>query len=220
MGNPKRIRKKYKSPKRPWNRGRILSERDLLEKYGLTSKKELRVMNAIIAKKRDAVKQLLAAEQEVAEKGKKAIIDSLNRIGIVSQDANMSDVLGLNVTDILERRLQTLVCRQGLARTAKQARQFVLHGFISVNAKRVNVPGYIVKKEEENTIDYYMGIKPKVMDVEMKKPDLHQKKEETEKEEKIGSTQKEPETKKEEEVIEDVVETEEKEEDEVPKELK
>lgn len=181
MGNPKRIRKKYDSPKRPWNKSRILSEKDLLEKYGLASKKELRVMNALVSKKRDAIKRLLAEQQDVAEKGKASIINSLNRIGLVSQDATISDVLGLSVVDMLERRLQTIVFRQGLAKTMKQARQFILHGFIAVNGRRVSVPGYLLKKEEENTIGYFEGIKPKVLEVEMKKPELHAKKETVEK---------------------------------------
>jgi small subunit ribosomal protein S4 len=176
MGNPKRIRKKYGSLKRPWNKTRILSEKDLLEKYGLASKKELRVMDAIIKKKKDAIKRLLAAQPEVATKGKASIINSLNRIGLVSQDASISDVLGLSVVDILERRLETIVLRQGLATTFKQARQFILHGFIALNGRRVRVPGYLVKREEENTINYFEGKKPKVLEIEMKKqPDAQKK---------------------------------------------
>jgi len=177
MGNPKRIRKKYDAPKRPWNKSRILSEKALLEQFGLASKKELRVMDAIIKRKRDAVKRLLAEQQDVAEKGKLSIISSLNRMGLVSTDATLSDVLGLNVTDILERRLQTMVFRLGLAKTVKQARQFILHGFIAVNGRRVRVPSYIIKKEEENTISYFDNKKPKVLEVVLKKPELQKKEE-------------------------------------------
>jgi len=182
MGNPKRIRKKYDSLKRPWSKSRIISEKEILEKYGLASKKELRVMDATIKKKKDAIKKLLAAQPEVAAKGKASIINSLNRIGLVSPDANISDVLGLTVVDVLERRLETIVFRQGLATTVKQARQFILHGFIAVNGRRVRVPGYLVKKEEENTINYFEGKKPKVLEVEMKKPELHKKKEDAKQE--------------------------------------
>jgi len=191
MGNPKKIRKKYDLPKKPWNRTRILSEKDLLEKYGLSSKKELRVMDSLIKKKRNAIKRLLAESPEVAAKGKASIIGSLNRIGLLSTDANISDVLGLGVTDILERRLQTIVFRQGLAKTPKQARQFVLHGFISVNGRRLSIPGYLVKKEEENTIGYFDNKKPKIMEAEMKNPELHKAKKQEAKEEEKAEEKKE-----------------------------
>lgn len=202
MGNPKRIRKKYNSPKRPWNKSRILSERNLLKKYGLASKKELRIMDALIAKKRTAIKRLLAEQPEIAAKGKENIINSLNRIGLLSQDASMSDVLALSVIDILERRLQTLVFRQGLAKTIKQARQFILHGFISVNGRRVTVPSYIIKKDEENTIDYFEGKKPKVLEVELKplknQSQAEEMKKEAEKKDSevaVSTDEKKPETK-------------------------
>ncbi len=177
MGDPKKIRKKYESPKRPWDKQRILKEKDLLDKYGLASKKEIRIMEAIISKKREAVKGLLALQSEVAEKGKKDLVNSLYRIGLVSKDATFTDILGLNVEDILERRLQTLVYRQGLASTIKQARQFIIHGFISINNRKINVPSYIVNTDEEKNIGYYQGIKPKILDLDVKKPELHNKKE-------------------------------------------
>ncbi len=200
MGNPKRIRKKYDVPKRPWNKTRIMGEKDLLERYGLASKKELRVMDSVVKKKKDAIKKLLAESSEAGAKGKANIINSLNRIGLLSVDASISDVLGLGVTDILERRLQTVVYRLGLAKTPKQARQFILHRFISVNGRRVTIPGYLVRKEEENTIGYFEGKKPKTMEVELKKPEL-QKKDELKAEAKIQLDEK-------------------KEEEEIPKELK
>ena len=49
---------------------------------------------------------------------------------------------------LLERRLDNVVYRLGLARTRPQARQFVSHGLIQVDGKRVNIPSYIVKPGE------------------------------------------------------------------------
>jgi small subunit ribosomal protein S4 len=63
----------------------------------------------------------------------------------------------LKITDILERRLQTQVYRQGLANTIRQARQFITHGHIQVAGQRVTVPSYLVKRGDEMTIDYYGG---------------------------------------------------------------
>ncbi|MBE3550365.1 MAG: SSU ribosomal protein S4p (S9e) [Brockia lithotrophica] len=52
---------------------------------------------------------------------------------------------GENFLVLLERRLDNLVFRLGLARTRRQARQLVTHGHITVNGQRVNIPSYLVK---------------------------------------------------------------------------
>ncbi len=173
MGDPKKIRKKYDKPKRPWDKSRIVLEKDLLLKYGLVSKKELRIMEGIIGKKRATVKNLLTAPQEVAEKGRQELVSSLNKIGLVSKDATFTDILGLTVQDILERRLQTIVYRMGLATTVKQARQFITHGLIVINGRRITIPSYIVTSDEEKAIGYFGNKKPKILELEMKKPELH-----------------------------------------------
>jgi small subunit ribosomal protein S4 len=56
---------------------------------------------------------------------------------------------GLAVLKLLERRLDNVVYRLGLARTRPQARQFVTHGLVSVDGKRLNIPSYLVKAGEE-----------------------------------------------------------------------
>jgi small subunit ribosomal protein S4 len=63
-------------------------------------------------------------------------------------------VLALDVTDLLERRLQTVVYRSGLANTVKQARQFVVHGHVAIGNRRVRTPAYTVEVEEEDDIGY------------------------------------------------------------------
>ena len=45
---------------------------------------------------------------------------------------------------ILESRLDNVVYRAGLARTRRQARQFVVHGHFTVNGQKVNIPSYRV----------------------------------------------------------------------------
>lgn len=52
---------------------------------------------------------------------------------------------GTNFMILLERRLDNLVYRLGLATTRRQARQFVTHGHITVNGKRVDIPSYLVE---------------------------------------------------------------------------
>ncbi|MGC9554352.1 MAG: 30S ribosomal protein S4, partial [Thermoplasmatota archaeon] len=58
----------------------------------------------------------------------------------------------LTLDDVLSRRLQTQVYLRGMAYTPKQARQMIIHGHIAVNGRKVRVPAYMVKKNEENAI--------------------------------------------------------------------
>jgi small subunit ribosomal protein S4 len=59
---------------------------------------------------------------------------------------------GENLIIMLERRLDNVVWRIGLASSRSQARQIVLHGHIQVNGKKVNIPSYLVSAGEEITI--------------------------------------------------------------------
>ncbi len=52
---------------------------------------------------------------------------------------------GPNLMILLERRLDNVIFRLGFARTRREARQIVLHKFITVNGKMINVPSYLIK---------------------------------------------------------------------------
>lgn len=56
---------------------------------------------------------------------------------------------GVALLKLLERRLDNVLYRLGLARTRPQARQFVGHGHVRVNGQRVNIPSYLVNPGEE-----------------------------------------------------------------------
>ncbi|NLN42365.1 MAG: 30S ribosomal protein S4 [Clostridiales bacterium] len=60
------------------------------------------------------------------------------------QAERMKGITGENLLQLLERRLDNVVYRLGFASSRAQARQFVLHGHISVNGSRVNIPSYLV----------------------------------------------------------------------------
>ena len=63
------------------------------------------------------------------------------------EEANRrTGVTGENMLQYLELRLDNVVYRSGWAATRPQARQFVGHGHISVNGKRVTIPSYRVRK--------------------------------------------------------------------------
>jgi small subunit ribosomal protein S4 len=56
---------------------------------------------------------------------------------------------GVALLKLLERRLDNVVYRLGLARTRPQARQFVTHGLVRVDGKRVNIPSFLVQPGAE-----------------------------------------------------------------------
>ncbi len=53
-------------------------------------------------------------------------------------------VTGENLLSILETRLDNVIYRMGLGSSRAEARQFVRHGFFTVNGKAVNIPSYLV----------------------------------------------------------------------------
>ena len=61
-------------------------------------------------------------------------------------------VTGENLLSQLERRLDNVVLRLGLAASHAQARQFVRHGHIRVNNKKVNIPSFLVRVGDEVTV--------------------------------------------------------------------
>jgi small subunit ribosomal protein S4 len=64
----------------------------------------------------------------------------------------MKGVTGDNMLSLLERRLDNVLFRLGMASTRSQARQIVNHGHVQVNKRKVNIPSSIVKADDIITI--------------------------------------------------------------------
>ncbi|MGA3020903.1 MAG: 30S ribosomal protein S4 [Candidatus Micrarchaeales archaeon] len=156
MGDPKRIRKKYETPSKMWDSVRIEREHELKSRYGLKNLRELWLLASEIRRMRKNVREVLSGK--ASEKTGKEMIVRLSRYNIVKGDATLDDLLIVGVEALLERRLQTIVFRKGMARTIKQARQLVAHGLISIKGKRVKSPGYLVLASEDTAIEYYKPI--------------------------------------------------------------
>ncbi len=152
MGDPKRPRKKYETPRHPWQEDRLKEELQLVGEYGLRNKRELWRAASVLRKYRKIARELFVLTGEERRRRERALIDKLYRIGLVPQDADANYVLQLTVRDILERRLQTIVYRKGLARTIHQARQLITHKKIEVGGRIVSAPGYLVQRGEEDKI--------------------------------------------------------------------
>jgi small subunit ribosomal protein S4 len=64
----------------------------------------------------------------------------------------MPGITGENLFILLERRLDNVVYRLRFASSRSQARQLVLHGHVTVNGRRVDIPSYLVRPEDEIVI--------------------------------------------------------------------
>ena len=157
MGNPKFPRKKYTTPLHPWKEDRIKSERGLLKKYGLKNHKEVWKAKTYLGRHRHQARELLAkmgAKDPQVKKESDQLLLHLTRIGVLPAASSLDDVLALETESVLSRRLQTLVYLKGLSTTPDHSRQLINHGHIAISERKVTIPGYMVKKDEENEIGY------------------------------------------------------------------
>jgi small subunit ribosomal protein S4 len=152
MGDPKKPRKKYSTPKHPWRSDQLSQELYMLGTYGLRNKRELWKVHTELSRIRKQARMLLAAPAEIRGKKEKELLSALSDIGIVDLKSGLDDVLGLTVENLLERRLQTVVWRKGMALSPYQARQLITHGHVMIGDKTVTKPGYTVKRDEHDKI--------------------------------------------------------------------
>ncbi len=155
MGDPKKQKKKYETPQHPWKRERIEKEKVLLKDYGLKNKGEVWRAESHLRRLTSQAKKLISSKTEQAKKEEKQLLTKLFKYNLVSKGAKIEDVLSLAISNILDRRLQTIVLKKGLAKTSKQARQFIIHHHISINDKLVTVPSYFVRTDEEDKISFH-----------------------------------------------------------------
>jgi small subunit ribosomal protein S4 len=154
MGDPKYPRKAWRKPKRPLNYELKMEELKTLGTFGLRTKRELWKAHTELSRVRHQARSLLALRQEIRIEKEPILMKSLARIGLVSGDATLDDVLNLKADDLLSRRLQTIVSNKLGFKTPYQARQAVIHGHIMIGDRKINIPSYIVTVEEENSIHF------------------------------------------------------------------
>ena len=152
MGDPKYPRREWKKPKRPLNYDLKMEELKTLGTFGLKTKRELWKAHTKLSNLRHQARSLLALREEVRKKKEPILMSSLARIGLVGENSTLDDVLNLQVTDLLSRRLQTVVFKKLGFKTPYQARQAVIHGHVMIGDRKVNVPSYTVQVNEENEI--------------------------------------------------------------------
>ncbi|WP_069806512.1 30S ribosomal protein S4 [Vulcanisaeta thermophila] len=157
MGDPRKPRKKYLDgkPRKLWNRELLETELRLLGEYGLRNKRELWSARALLRAIKHRARSLLSMPAEQRAKLEAEFKERLLRMGLITDPTMPLDaVLSLDVSAVLDRRLQTLVYRKGLAKTIYEARQLVTHGHIAVNGRVIRSPGYLVPRDLEDKITY------------------------------------------------------------------
>jgi small subunit ribosomal protein S4 len=154
VGDPKKQRKKYETPRFAWRKDILQEELKLLGQYGLRNKHELWRHKTSLSKFRGIARSLIGKTAEERAKMENELLTRLKKLGVLQETAVLDNVLDLTIEDILERRLQTIVFRKGLTRTIYQSRQLVTHAHVTIGNRRVTVPSYIVSKEEEQQIAY------------------------------------------------------------------
>ena len=78
-----------------------------------------------------------------------------------SQKGDTEDLL----LSLLERRLDNVVYRLGLAKSRMMSRQFVTHGHVLVNGKKMSIPSYTVQKDDVVTLNIKIQQNPDVIKV-------------------------------------------------------
>ncbi len=154
MGDPKRCRKKYETPRFPWRSDVLQAELKLLGAYGLRNKRELWRHRTMLSKFRSMAKSLIGKPLDERIELEEKLLSRLRKLGLLSEGAALDEALDLTIEDVLERRLQTIVFRKGLAKTVHQARQLISHGHIAIGGRRVRSPSYLVLREEEDEVTY------------------------------------------------------------------
>lgn len=158
--NYRNTSKTSKVPRRPFEKERLVSELEIIGKYGLRNKREIWRVQLTLSKVRKAARELLTMEENDPKRifEGDALLRRLTRLGILGEDEQKLDfVLGLTVEKFLDRRLQTMVAESGLAKSIHHARVLIRQRHIRVGRKVVNVPSFMVRVNSEKHIDYSLS---------------------------------------------------------------
>ena len=147
----RKLRKKFKKPRVSWDSDLIKENKKLSEEYGLRRRKEILIAHEILRGFRQRARHLIAEHDEVKER---ILLEKLVRAGLLTgTDKELDDILALTIRNVLDRRLQTMVFRKGVATSPIHARQLIVHGHVKISGRKVKFPSYLVSVDEENAIE-------------------------------------------------------------------
>ncbi len=153
MGDPKRIRKKYETPSHPWIKSRIEEDSRIRKTYVTGNKKEIWRMESVLKNFKTQAKKFIVLDTPQSKVETQQLFKKIKELGLL-QDVSFDSILGLTIDNMMDRRLQTIVFKKGLARSMKQARQFIVHEHIVINGAVITSPNYLVRVKEESSIGF------------------------------------------------------------------
>merc|ERR1712216_696751 len=152
--------KTFRKPRRPFEKERLDSELKIVGEYGLRNKRGLWRIQMVLSKLRKTARELLTLPEDDPKRifDSSALMKRMYKYGFLDESQEKLDyVLALTAQEVLERRLQTLVFKLGLAKSIHHARVLIKQRHIRVGKQIVNVPSFLVRVESQKHIDFSLS---------------------------------------------------------------